>query len=411
MADKVFQSARTAERTSVRTPRPILRLQVLGALCLAPLSACGLTFAEEYYLDRRGDRATREIQEELPKGVERLIVENRYGCVIIQAAQEVPRYRWEISCWARGANYAKEYADTTELRAKSDGPRTSLILTLPGGYRRFLRGVESNLVVEVPPGADVEVKNAYGQIFVRDLSGKTRVRSQNGDVELARLSGPIDAENQDGPIHVDGAGGGRIANSQGIIQAENIAGSLVVDNENSGVVIRGVTGSLTVNNERGVIDAAQIEGRAKLSTTYALLRAVDVQGGAYLRNDQGAIEAHDIDRDIDAKTAYASINVSGYARRVNCSTLQGNVNLKLQTHDLQEAEASVTFGDIIALVPPGVEPLIEAEASYGRVSSRLPIETWNKSHTRTNARGGDPTSSSKLTLRSEHGNIAIGIIP
>ena len=70
-----------------------------------------------------------------------------------------------------------------------------------------VRNASVHLIVEAPPGAQIDAETTNGPISIQDVDGSFRARATNGPIGLVNVTGGVRALTANGPISVSGSGG------------------------------------------------------------------------------------------------------------------------------------------------------------------------------------------------------------
>jgi hypothetical protein len=100
------------------------------------------------------------------------------------------------------------------------------------GWPRIPGGLDGTLRVEVPPGSNVELSTASGDIHVRDTGGNVRVRSASGDLSVKHASG-VEA--------MLVSGGARLEDISGDVRLRTVSGDAEVRQNGGSVLEFGTT--------------------------------------------------------------------------------------------------------------------------------------------------------------------------
>jgi hypothetical protein len=123
------------------------------------------------------------------------------------------------------------------------------------------RHASLNLVVEVPEGLAVDVRDTSGDATLSGLAS-LRVEDSSGDLEVRQVKGDVTVADSSGGLVVEEVGGAvRLRDSSGEIRIRNV-GSLVIDSDGSGGIdVRGVKGNVLVRDDgSGGIDVDDVGG-------------------------------------------------------------------------------------------------------------------------------------------------------
>lgn len=135
----------------------------------------------------------RAFEEALPSGpAPRLLVEHRLGEVRVTGWDNpVIRVRADIAAGAGGMDVAREIANSVNVAVRERNGGVSVRTSYPDTRDRGPVAIEVNLEVQVPRGAQVVCRNAFGDVFVGGIDGAVAVESRFGAVTLEALGGRV----------------------------------------------------------------------------------------------------------------------------------------------------------------------------------------------------------------------------
>jgi hypothetical protein len=116
------------------------------------------------------------------------------------------------------------------LQLNRQGDRVEVQLASKVGWPHVPAGIDGKLRLEVPPGTNVELTSASGDIQVRDTSGGVRLRTASGEVRLRKVTN---------------------------VEVMAVSGDVVVENASGEVRLRTVSGDARVTQTSG--PAAKLE--------------------------------------------------------------------------------------------------------------------------------------------------------
>ncbi len=247
--------------------------------------------------------------------------------------------------------YEAEAADGS-LRVRS--PRGGLIEVSIGTFkwgRRVGGGGGTDLVVEVPHGARVEIGTVSGDLHVNGLDGQQRYKTVSGDVELDHVHGSIDLDGTSGDVRL-------LATGTVGLELRTVSGDIAA---RAGVVER-----LAVQTMSGDmrIEAALAPGHEHSIET--------VSGDARLTTGSGlTIEARtvsgDIRSDVPHRTSIEagrrSIILGDGRAHLNFRSMSGDLQLTGKGPVLPTTEGAAWRGEVTAPSVPPVPPVASVAGS------------------------------------------------
>jgi hypothetical protein len=154
---------------------------------------------------------------------------------------------------------ADRLLDRLQLDLKQEGNLVSVFARNPHEMGlRFVwqdrERIRIDYTIAVPPGCDVRIITADGEISVRDVTARVRVRTARGGIVCKRIRGDLDASSGSGDLilsHCDGAA--VLQTGRGEIRAGTIAGPAQVRAVNGDIDIQHALGGISAFAEAGSI--------------------------------------------------------------------------------------------------------------------------------------------------------------
>ena len=219
---------------------------------------------------------------------------------------------------------ARGWRGNTELRVNDDG-------TFGGGrggdrvkVSGSGRGLEAhaNLRITVPPGKDVAVYLAAGEITASDVSSDLRLDTHSGAVEARGIRGDLLVDTGSGSVVV-----------------EDVGGAVSVDTGSGSVTINGVNG-----------------GDVRIDTGSGGVRGSDITAGSVsVDTGSGGVEL--------LRVGSADVFVD---------TGSGSVEVEITT-DIDRLEVDTGSGSVTVRMPADVGATVEVETGSGGIDVDLPL--------------------------------------
>jgi len=208
--------------------------------------------------------------------------------------------------------------------------------------------VQSDLQINVPRKAAVDISTRHGDVTVRGRSGDVKTSTSHGDMTVEAVTGNVTLDSHRGSLHVnditgDVTVGGRVNDSN----IANVSGNVNLTGEffgdmNLAKIGKGVTfrssrtdmefgkldGDLTM--ESGDLRAKSLFGPMRLITRSKDIHLEGLTGDIRLENSNGTVE----------------INSAKPLGRIEITNTKGDVRLELPAQAAFQIEASTRRGDI-----------------------------------------------------------------
>jgi DUF4097 and DUF4098 domain-containing protein YvlB len=358
----------------------------------------------QYSFDRQGETATVHRDGDILADVENVEVQNSYGKVLVEVADGIPGWSWDLTCWAKTVETAEYFAEQIEMRVDQQPGRSSWTLVLPNAPSPELRGVDSKLTLRVPASAKVHVRNRYGDSEIAGVQGETLARCQYGKLELTGLGGIVDAETSYAPLNAKQIRGGKLSNTHHSITATDVEGDLETLSRYGEVNVQRVAGNLKVNSQFGKVTVSKIAGPLEIEAYHADVQLDDIDGNSRVRTRHGRLSGQRLRGNVDARNEYNTIDLDVNCAKVVCNNQHGKIELHLADPKLRLVRAETAFADLELSVSESLSPKIEAQSRNGSIKSELPVYAME---TGTDNFQGLDASVPRVTLKNEYGSIRI----
>lgn len=195
-----------------------------------------------------------------------------------------------------------------------------------------------------------------------------------------------------------------LSTNGGSISIEKIGGDARLATSGGSIKASDVNGHLAANTSGGSVSASGIAGEVALHTSGGSITVEGVDGNAECNTSGGSITANDIAGDLKAHTSGGSIRLQTIGGEVDASTSGGSVTADLYDHRGGPISLKTTGGSVTVGVDAGINAMLDAHATGGRVNSELPVAgTIERGRIRGEVNGGGPL----LSLRTTGGSINI----
>lgn len=378
-------------------------LVALSALVALALPSCGsyrLVSTGGYQFDKTGELRTREEAAELPRELDRMEIDHRFGIVQVLAEEGAPRFEWKLSCWGRTPADAERFVAEIALERSGEGGLQRFRLVLPEDPGAALRGVESKLTLRVPAATAVRLKNQHGSVEVIGIAGKVTGEGAHCSARLEDLGAPVEFSTSFDDLHALRIAGGTLANQHGSLTVGTVSGDLAVETSFAAATISDVRGSLRAENAHGQLGIERVGGGVIATTSFASLTVVDVAGNAELRNAHGGITTRAIRGAVDAKTSFAGIEIECAGESAVVENAHGAIFLALTGAGIRSVAAETSFADLTLRLPAGARPAIIVDQKHGELDCPIP------SLGAANAASAD-ANAPRVELRVRHGDIKV----
>ena len=308
-------------------------------------TGCSFTISDGYMFDYKGKSVSKVKSGLLAPEIKTIEIDNRFGDVNIQTIDGEGDWNWEGKTWATEKADAEGFLENLEMIVEqveqSDGTaKQKWSLVMPEQNSK-LRGVKSNLTINVNADISVVVNNRHGNHSIKGVAGDVRSTCEHGDIDASKLSGNISINNRHGKV-----------------VASELDGITKLDCEHSDIKLNGVSKSVDVRSRHTKVVITGATGEVSL----------------------------------DSEHGDAQIEASG--KTVSCNTEHGDVIITMNSKDFASITADAKHSDVDVYLLKDTDPIVQLKTKYGDMksdftnsdSSNAPIVVLNGQHSDLNVR-------------------------
>ena len=260
-----------------------------------------------------------------------------------------------------------------------------------GGWPR----VKADLELVVPKGASVEARNKYGDYDISDLAGSVEINSDNTGVRVQNIAGAVrvDARRSD------------IIRAVGVKGAVDVRGSRGQDLE-----LENIEGLVTINGSfSGDLQFRNIAKPIRFESAQTTLRVEKAPG--QIRMALGNLTANNVVGPIQITTKNKDVQLSDFTQSVEISVDRGDIELKPVKLPLAKMDVHTKGGNIEMAFPAGAKFDLRASARRGEAENEtgLPLrsDTEGNGKNRSNILTGSIGQGPQIALTTDRGNVSL----
>lgn len=367
-----LMDSRTAAQRN--TPLPRRTLGGAGTLLLVLIAAGGLA---ESAANHSSDWARRTFNGDLPQawGLDQLFSEHSETAEDLDApftrggTLRIENYRGSITLTGTSQDgkvhvsaHQRIWAwQNTELqsRQKRDKPTlehdgAELVLRVPGEGRD-----ETDLTIEVPHEAAVQIGGERGEVSVSELRGPVTISDHHGNVNLTALTGDIHITNRDDNADITG---------------HSLSGNILVEGRSGDLSFSDITGPVTLHGDFfGTTHLERVQGAVHFQSSYTDLTAAGIKGELNVEG-RSDLNASDLEGPITLSTSDRNLNLSGVRGSVEIRNRNGSVTLSA-IDPLGAVDVRNAHGSIEVQLPPKSGFQVNAETADGDIENEFGLTT------------------------------------
>jgi hypothetical protein len=246
-------------------PVALATLALTLAAAPAPLAAQGASAPRNATVDATGAAVIR--------------VRAAAGSLKIEGRNGLTQVRVRGTARAAREDHLKDIG----LRAERVGDAVEVEALMPRHIGIGSWNDQLDLVLEVPTGVRLDVKDGSGEVEIRNV-GALRLEDGSGDLTVENVAGDVEIDDASGELRARGVHGDlEVTDGSGGIEVKDVDGGFTVDEDGSGgIVAEGVRGTVHVRRDgSGEIRVSDVGGDFVIDR--------DGSGGVSSRNVKGQI--------------------------------------------------------------------------------------------------------------------------
>jgi DUF4097 and DUF4098 domain-containing protein YvlB len=321
-------------------------------------------------------------------------------------------------------------------------------------------GLETHLLITLPPKTPVEVHSDHGTVTLSDVAGAkldtsfsdihlTNVDgplslvSRHGDVSASGVTGALDVESHfgdvnlqtvsgaatlkvdHGDLNLDHAGPSKVDLKYGDFKGGDIRGTFEFVGEHAGVAVsevktsctittnyrdveaKEIGGDLKVKADHGSLDASTVAGLVDAEVSYDDVHLSSVKGTATVSVVHGGFHGEGLDKGAHLNVSGDDVELSTFQGPVAIETTRGSVNLKPSKPLVDPVTVTTTNGGIVLAVPRGSRFDLEASVNVGDLSVASLPGLVASSQSSTRVQGKVAGGGNAVKLQAKEGDVSV----
>ena len=289
-----------------------------------------------------------------------------------------------------------------------------------------LNGLRGNHVIR--NSKELEVRNNFGDLKIEipqgsvelfTIQGNVSVTDSNREVSLGQIHGSMTLSANGGNINIGESVGQlklRAQNAQIEIQSISSEAKLtdkqnlvtVEDTNNSRINLSEIQGSVAVSAERSRVEAENIAGNLIVKTTSQRVQVNRVSGALKINAENSAIEVEEANGSAEIETTREDVTVQGFRGPMIVTTSSGSINLSTDEKLAGNVKATSERGRIRIAVPEDSDFKLDAGTERGRVKvSGFEDQESPKRQRQLTLEHNAAANSPVIVLRSSSGDIEL----
>jgi len=293
-------------------------------------------------------------QTEVKPGVE-IEISNLFGTVEVRPA-ETDRIVVDVTKTVRASD--KNEADRIEqeftfsIREEDSKYRVRSNRDEAGFHAGPRQRFKSSLIVQVPKRSAVHLENRNGRVLIQDLTGDQGVINRYGDVEIRNITGKVEIENRNGSVTVEG-----------------ISDSVGVTNRYSNTTVKDVGGDLRIETRNGSVDVSRVKGNTTINNAYAPVNVDTVEGSLTVTGRNNSVDVQHVEGEIRVDSSYQNVTIKDPRGAVTVTGRNGDLLLSFDRAPEKDVSIATRYANVTVELPSSSAFIIDARTEYGDIDS------------------------------------------
>ena len=369
----------------------------LFAFCLLTLSlvslvGCGTSIVingNSFQFDFQGEKAERTESGEVPDSVRRIEIENQFGDVRVEASVE-GKWNWAVTCWSDSPEAAELYTEEVQMHVDTRGEVQTWRIELPQGADD-LRGLKSNLTINLPASVEVVSRNSHGGTTVDNRDASVDTENSHGDTHLKNLTEDCNAVNHHGHLVASRVMGGKYLVSHGNLQVDQVAGQAKLNCSHGDLKLESIAGFAQVCNSHGKTHVVGLRDGGDVDCQQGSIVIENSMGNLSVKGAHSNIDISAAAGEIETRTEHGYIRIKSEAESVVCNNEHGDIVLTLSNPDLRKVFAKTGHAKIRVEMPAQVEANFSTNVEHGDIQNEFESSS----------------NGINVTLKNQHGDIVV----
>lgn len=263
--------------------------------------------------------------------------------------------------------------------------------TATGGGTIGRQGFKSSLAIQLPKQSVVHVDNRNGRVAIQDLTGNQDIVNRYGDVEVRNITGRLKVEDRNGSVDV-----------------ENVSDSVIINNEYANTTAKMIGSDLEIGTRNGSVDVSGVKGNAKITNSYAPINVENVHGTLAINGRNNSIDVQHVDGDITAESSYENVNIRDPRSAVMINGRNGEMTVSFERPPERDIVISSQYGAVMLDLPSSSSFSIDARTQYGEISTEFDGLNQGSSSRDRFLKGQVGNGGPKITIDLRNGDIHLG---
>lgn len=248
--------------------------------------------------------------------------------------------------------------------------------------------VSTNLEIDVPRGASLEVTGKAGDF---DVSGL------NGDVDVTSGRARVRVDHVQGNLHID-------TGKSDEIRCAAIGGSVTLRGHGNDVGLSDIAGEVDVNgNYSGLISLAHIAKHVRLASMRTEFEAARIPGEVKLA--RGSVDGNGLTGPLKVAARVTDVSLGNFTDNLDLSVDRGDVELRPGHVPLSNVSVRAGAGDIDLALPVAAGVTVAADTERGVIENDLGFSSESNGHSAHLE--GSSGKGAQITLSTRRGDIRV----
>jgi len=249
---------------------------------------------------------------------------------------------------------------------------------------------KSSLIVQVPKQAALRVDNRNGRVLVQDLTGDQSIINRYGDVEVRNITGKLQVENRNGNVI-----------------AQSVTDSVMITNRYANTTVSDIGADLRIESRNGSVDVSRVKGSATVENSYAPRSIDTVQGALTITGRNNSVDVQHIEGDIRSDSSYQNVAIKDPRGAVSVTSRNGDLLLSFDRPPEKDVSIDSRYANVTIELPSSSAFKIDARTEYGDVDSDFEGLTIERARQQRSISGEVRSGGPQINISTRNGAIRL----
>jgi len=249
---------------------------------------------------------------------------------------------------------------------------------------------KSNLTIQVPKKAQLDLTNKYGAVAVTGLEDNESISNKFGITSLHDITGSV-----------------TVTTGYGSVVLENVSGDANVTNGYASTTLRNIGGKVNVENKYGSVDVQDVKANAFVQNRFSVVNAQRIAGNLTVQGRNNSVDIDDVGGSVDVETSYKNLTVRNAKGAMRVANRHGGVDIEFEQSPKNDIRVNSEYSSVTIEIPAGSGFMLDAQTRFGEIDSEFDSATAAYAGRTQNLHTQQGSGGPRIVIETTHGNIRV----